>query len=124
VYGRISRGSELRSGGDSRGTSNVLKAFDFPDPMLSSEGREVTVNSQQQLFVLNSAFMHDQAAALAANLRNEDGNAAKIRGLYRKVLARDPSAKELDIGLSYLADGTVQQYAQVLLSTNEEIFLP
>ena len=45
-----------------------------------------------------------------------------MRSLYRKVLARDPNAKELDLAVSYLAHGTVDEYAQVLLSTNEEIF--
>ena len=49
---------------------------------------------------------------------------AKVRALYRKVLSRDPSAKEMDLALGYLAQGTMEQYAQVLLSTNEEIFWP
>ena len=56
------------------------------------------------------------------------GGAAKIRGLYRKVLARDPSSKELDLAMTYLGasagPATIEQYAQVLLSTNEEIFWP
>ena len=52
------------------------------------------------------------------------GDAEKMRSLYRKILARDPSPKELDLAVSYLTGGTVEQYAQVLLSTNEEIFWP
>ena len=44
--------------------------------------------------------------------------------MYRKVLSRDPSPKELDLALSYLAGGTLDQYAQILFSTNEEIFWP
>ena len=51
-------------------------------------------------------------------------NPAKIAELFRRVLARDPSAKELDMALTYLADGTLEQYAQILLSTNEVIFWP
>ena len=47
-----------------------------------------------------------------------------MRALFRKVLSREPSPKELDMALSYLAGGTIEQYAQVLLSTNEEIFWP
>jgi hypothetical protein len=118
VYGRVSRGR----------TSSLLKIYDFPDPMQTSGGRELTTNALQQFFVLNSAFMHDEAAALsklaAAESGDQTSDAAKVRLLYRKVLSRDPSPKELDLALSYLADGTIEQYAQVLLSTNEEIFWP
>ena len=73
---------------------------------------------------MNSAFMHEQAAALTKGVENEAGDAEKMRSLYRKILARDPSPKELDLAVSYLTGGTVEQYAQVLLSTNEEIFWP
>jgi hypothetical protein len=38
------------------------------------------------------------------------------------VLSREPSPKELDLAQGYLAQGTISQYAQVLLSSNEEIF--
>jgi hypothetical protein len=44
--------------------------------------------------------------------------------LYRRILARDPTAAEMKSALQYLQKGTLQRYAQVLLSTNEEIFLP
>jgi Protein of unknown function (DUF1553) len=114
VYGRISR-SRL---------SNLLRLYDFPDPAQTSPGRDLTTTSLQQLFVMNSAFMYRQAAKLAKALEPEPDNAARIRGLYRKVLARDPGSKEMDLALSYLNQGTMEQYAQVLLSTNEEIFWP
>ena len=78
----------------------------------------------QQLFVLNSAFMHDSAAALATSVANEANDKAKLQALFRKILGRDPAPNELDLALSYLANGTIEQYAQVLLSTNEEIFWP
>ena len=54
----------------------------------------------------------------------EPDAAAKVRGLYRRVLARDPSAKELDLALTYLNGSTPEQYAQALLSSNEVIFWP
>jgi hypothetical protein len=107
VYGRVSR-SRL---------SNVLKLYDFPDPAQTSPGRDQTTTSLQQLFVMNSAFMRQQAAALAKS-------AGDVRALYRKALSRDPSPKELDLAAEYLKNGTLEQYAQVLLSTNEEIFWP
>jgi len=118
VYGRVSRGR----------LSGLLKTYDFPDPMQTSGGRDLTTNALQQFFVINSAFMHDEANALLKMALDDNGGAtndsAKIRLLYRKVLARDPSPKELDMALSYLFNGTFEQYAQVLLATNEEIFWP
>ena len=41
-----------------------------------------------------------------------------------RVLARDPSARELDLALTYLNSSTLEQYAQALLSSNEVIFWP
>ena len=77
---------------------------------------------------MNSGFVHELAGALAKSVDGESGGAEKIRGLYRKVLAREPTSKELDLAMTYLGTSlspvTVEQYAQVLLSTNEEIFWP
>jgi hypothetical protein len=98
--------------------------YDFPDPTQTSPGRDLTTTSLQQLFIMNSSFMHEQAAALAKSVEQEPGDAEKMRSLFRKILARDPSPKELDLAISYLTEGTIAQYAQVLLSTNEEIFWP
>ncbi len=114
VYGRVSR-SRL---------SGLLKNYDFPDPMQTAGNRDLTTTSLQQLFIMNSAFMHNESVALADLVKDEPDPAAKMRTLYRKVLSRDPSPKELDLAISYLASGTLDQYAQVLLSTNEEIFWP
>jgi hypothetical protein len=66
---------------------------------------------------MNSAFMREQAAALA---KNADGTG----GIYRRVLGRDPDSKELALAAEYLKQGTLEQYAQVLLASNEEIFVP
>ena len=44
------------------------KIYDFPDPMQTSGGRDLTTNSLQQFFVMNSAFMHEEAAALAKSV--------------------------------------------------------
>ena len=114
VYGRVSR-SRL---------SNLLKLYDFPDPMQTSGGRDLTTTSLQQLFIMNSAFMHTASAALVESVKDQPDGAAMLRSLYRKILARDPTPKELDFALSYLFNGTLEQYTQVLLSINEVIFWP
>jgi hypothetical protein len=39
-------------------------------------------------------------------------------------LSRDASPAEIDRALTLLNEGTMEQFAQVLLATNEEIFWP
>ncbi len=114
VYGRVSRSNP----------SGFLRLYDFPDANQTSPGRDVTTTSLQQLFALNSAFMQGLGSALAARVRAHETYALKVSELYRMVLARDPSDEELAEGRKYLTRGTVERLAQVLLSTNEEIFVP
>ena len=114
VYGRVSRGR----------LAGLLKTYDFPDPMQTSGGRDLTTNALQQFFVLNSAFMHDESLALAKAVAGEATDDAKLTLLYRKVLARDPNARELELGRKFLGQSKLEEYAQILLSTNEEIFWP
>jgi hypothetical protein len=73
--------------------------------------------------MMNSVFVHSLSVTLAKSVDGESDNAAKVRALYRKILSRDPSAKELDLAMTYLSGAGLEQYAQVLLATNEEIFL-
>ena len=49
---------------------------------------------------------------------------AKVRGLYRRLLGRDPGETELRLADEFLKTATLAQYAQALLATNEVIFWP
>jgi hypothetical protein len=114
VYGRVSRNTP----------STLLRLYDFPDANQTSPGRDLTTTSLQQLFVLNSPFMQRLGGALEERVRTHETYALKVVDLYRRVLSRDPSADELAEGRRYLSSGTVERFAQILLSTNEEIFVP
>ena len=114
VYARVSR-SRL---------SDLLRIYDFPDPAQTAPERDSTTSSLQQLFVMNSPFMHETGAAIAKSIAPDLDNGAKVRELYRRILARDPLPNEVDLGESYLSNGTLEQYARILLSLNEEIFWP
>jgi len=114
VYGRVSRGR----------LNTVLQLYDFPDPMMSAPQRELTTSPLQQLFVMNSPFLKDRADSLAKKVEADTDNSTKIRALYRRILEREPTGKEMDLALSYLNKGTVSQFAQALLATNEVIFWP
>jgi hypothetical protein len=73
---------------------------------------------------MNSTFVQDRAAALARTVEKEPDTAAKVRGMYRRTLGRDPAGHELKLAEQFLETATLAQYAQALLSTNEVIFWP
>lgn len=114
LYGRVSRARRAQ----------MLGLFDFPEATQSAPGRDITTSTLQQIYVMNSAFMQNLAEAAAKTAASATGEAEQVGLLYRRVLARDPTAAEMKSALAYLQKGTLQRYAQVLLSTNEEIFLP
>ena len=114
----------------------LLRLFDFPDPNLTSDKRPVTTVPLQQLFVLNSEFMGRRAKALAARLTADPApsDADRIRRAFLRLFGREATEREVQIGLDFLAgDGPSgedrgtptkwEQYAQVLLGTNEFLYL-
>jgi hypothetical protein len=111
VYGRVSRSR----------VNGLLRIYDFPDATQTSPGRDLTITPLQQLFVLNGSFLRGQAERVAANLRAGDQR-AQIEELYHAILSRQPTPKEIDLALSYLAQGSLAEYAHVLLATNEVLF--
>ena len=127
VYAMVSR-HELDS---------LLRLFDFPDANISSSKRNETTVPQQQLFVINSPFMIDQAKALAARLHTEapKSDDARIRRAFVLAFGRPATEKEIQLGLAYLgisdSDDAKKgnqlsrwdRYAQVLLGSNEFLYL-
>jgi len=116
VYGFVSR----------RKLDGTLSLFDFPNPNSTSEQRIPTATPLQQLFFLNSEFLERRAGALAARLaRAAADDAGRIREAYRLLYGRAPLPAEVALALSYLKgekDGW-KRYAQVLLSSNELVFV-
>ncbi len=76
VYARIGRGR----------LNNLFQLFDFPEATMHSPGREVTTTPLQQLFVMNSFFMQNQAASLASSVEKQPPGDESVRAMYRKVL--------------------------------------
>jgi hypothetical protein len=91
----------------------------------------MTTVPQQALFGLNSPFMTEQAKALA-DRTEKLAVELRVRELYRLVYARNPEPAEVHAGLRFVEapPGSErsqltpwQQYAQVLLLTNEIMFV-
>ena len=83
MYGRISR-KELNS---------FLRQFDYPDANVHAAGRVVTTTPMQKLYLLNSPFVAERAARLAAHVGDstvEEG----VSLIFRRVLSRLPDEQE------------------------------
>jgi hypothetical protein len=101
----------------------MLRIHDFPDPIAHSSTRTETATPLQQLFSLNSPFIFARSEALAASLTGTD-DAAKLQHAYQRLFQREPTSRERELGLAYLKNGgSWASYAQVLLTSNELLYL-
>jgi hypothetical protein len=82
----------------------------------------MTTVPQQALFSLNSTFMLARADALARQVAEVEAP-QRISLLYRRVLGRDPSPLEREQCEHFVESSSWEQLAQVLLMTNELIFV-
>ena len=115
LYGYVSR----------RRPDKTMTLFDFPNPTAISEQRFATSTALQRLFFLNSLFVTRLSEALVSRLDSELAQESKIRRIYRILFSREPKPEELQLGGEFLkgrANGW-SQYAQVLLSSNEFLFV-
>ena len=118
-----------------------LDLFDGPDGNIQLAERKATTTTLQALFLMNSAFVHDQAAAIATRVvvgasRRKD----RISWLYRTVLGRQPIADEIRRGEEYLSvsetqlgavgtppgqalDEAWRGYVRGMLASNEFLFI-
>ena len=121
VYARISR---LK-------LNDLLMLFDYPDANVHAEKRSVTTTAIQKLFVLNSPFLLERARALAERVASdaEESDATRVQRAYQLLFAREPQREELRLALAFLkhpgAPGMSrwEQYAQILLGSNEMMYV-
>lgn len=120
VYARISR----------LDLNPMLAMFDFPDPNAHAARRVETTTPLQKMFVLNSPFMIRQATALSERcIDAADSDEARIHWACRTLFGRDATAEEVELGLAYIGEldeghtGRWEQFAQVLLASNEMLMI-
>jgi hypothetical protein len=121
---------------DRQNLPGLLRTFDFANPDTSNPQRYETTVPQQALFLMNSPFVIEQTRGLVQRgevATAKDGE-ARVRALYRVVFGRQPDADELTLGVRFLqtadpaAGGAaaltpLERYAQVLVLTNEFVFV-
>jgi hypothetical protein len=101
---------------------NVVRNFDFASPDASIARRNVTTVPQQALFAMNSEFVSRAGKALAER-SNGSSPAERISQLYRLALGRAQTEEELQLGLEFVENAPWEHYSQILLMTNELMFV-
>lgn len=110
--------------------------FDAADPTTTIDHRVNSTVAPQALFMMNNAFVAEQARALAKRLQSlGTTDAERIDKAYRLLYSRPPTKRETEIGLGLLGrnapaasgetgkptphESAWQAYGQVLLCANE-----
>ncbi len=112
----------------------LLTAFDFPDPDLTCEARFATLQPGQALSLLNSDFIHEQAAKFAASIDAAAvNNDEVVRRAITATFARPASEGEIADGVNLIASletapGMTRQravglYCLTVMNWNEFLFL-
>ena len=132
LYAKVSRN------GDRFAADEFLRKFDFPLMRATVAKRPTSIVPQQYLFLMNSPFMVERAKALVARLQaSTKKNEERINDIYELLYLRHPRDEELQLAIQFLSgdDATKQsllknaklsrweQYAQVLLSANEFMYV-
>lgn len=85
-------------------TPLTLEAFDPVDQTLVTGRRDTTTVPGQTLYLLNSRFVQQQALHLAEQLLAGKGtDPERLRTAYRRTLGREPTTREVDRAVVYLA---------------------
>ena len=81
---------------------DLLEQFDFAAPSLVMGDRAVTNVPLQALYLMNSAFVQDQARALATRIGTEADLSARLRRAFVLCFNRRPDASEIAAARAFI----------------------
>ena len=80
-----------------------LALFDGADPNASTAERLTSTTALQALFLMNDAFLHDQAQGFAARLMSErSDDSGRLKRAYELAVGRPASADEQAEAMGFL----------------------
>jgi hypothetical protein len=103
-----------------------LDSFDCPDPAVATPQRSVSNTPLQALSLMNNPFVLRQAGFLAERVDAEAGpdRRKQLARVYELLFQREPSAQEIDLGLTFITEHSFPLYCRVLLNSNEFVYVP
>jgi hypothetical protein len=103
----------------------MMEVFDAPDLQLSCPRRESSTHAPQALEMLNGRVSNQMAHLLAERLEGEAGHdpSKQIDLVYRLVAGRSPNSKERELGLRFLKDQPLPEFALAMLNLNAFLYV-
>jgi hypothetical protein len=118
----------------------VLQAFDFPDPAVSTGSRQTSTVAPQALMMMNSDLVEQQTGALAKRLLELPSFDVQVATAFERILNRPPEDDEVQAAGAFLDQArrllsmqnaagqkwelrAWQSYCRVLLSSNEFAYI-
>ena len=104
---------------------DVLELFDFAQSSFVTGTREHTNVPTQALYLMNSPFVQQRAAALAERVRSEAGGDSKtrVRHIFRLCFSRLPDAQEEARALKFLASDSEPTRASDNLDDRADVLI-
>ncbi len=89
--------------------ANLMSTFDAANPNACTAKRPETTVPQQTLFALNSDFIQDRAARLAALTKQENhaSDDDRIAAMFHRALSRNPTESEVGKAKKFLSDAMI-----------------
>ena len=106
----------------------MLQLFDFGDPNSITARRNVTTVPTQALFLMNNAWVRQQAEQFWKRVAadEERGREQRIQYAYQLALSREPTEAERARASVFLGQGQASQwrlFCQMLLCLNEFAYI-
>ena len=106
--------------------ATLFTLFDFGDATTSTETRSETNVAPQALYMMNSKFVADRAAALGASVGDSE---QKVRQAFQAILGQPPSSGQIKDALTYLSNfpgpGPLAwtSYCRTLIASNDFLYV-
>src|SRR5579862_377152 len=101
-----------------------MDALDCADASQLTAARSVSVTPLQALALLNDSFMLRESEQLAKRIEKTDAALrGRISAVFKLVLLREPSAREMDISETYAAKQGLENFCRMMLNCSEFLFV-
>ncbi len=102
-----------------------LEVFDQPTLQTSCYRRESSTHAPQALELLNGDLSNNLAAAFAERLESEVGSdrVQQVERAYLLAAGRDASEKELELGVEFLEEQPLREFALAMFNLNSFLYL-
>ena len=102
-----------------------MEVFDQPALQTSCYRRESSTHAPQALELLNGGLSNELAAAFAERLESEVGpdKVQQVERAYLLAAGRDPTGQERDLGVEFLKEQPLREFALAMFNLNSFLYV-